>query len=158
MLSFQFGSEFASPPYEVFFSMISSNNTCRITNFQSLRTLRARALCPAAPYFLYIHIKYGCLQGTVRWEIPPSVFSSSQKSNPWPWPKGWQNFDSPGSLIPRGVWYPGESVFSNLNVKITEWNLNKNHEFFNPMVSGPGRFIWWKNWRLKILLDCPFNV
>ena len=37
-------------------------------------------------------------------------------------------------------------------------NLNQNRKYFNPLLSGPGWFQWWKkNWRSKISLDCPFN-
>ena len=58
-----------------------------------------------------------------------------------------------------GVWYPRESVFSNLlKNQITQQKLNKNRKYFDPLVSGPGWFKWCKSWRLKISLDCTFNI
>ena len=35
---------------------------------------------------------------------------------------------------------------------------NQNRNYFNPMVSGPDQFEWWKNWRSKISLDCLFKL
>ena len=55
------------------------------------------------------------------------------------------------SIILRGV--------SILYTKfwISQRKPNQKRNYFNPLVSGPGRFEWWKNWGSKILLDCPFN-
>ena len=65
--------------------------------------------------------------------------------------------DSPGypppgtltrrGIIPRGDW----TIWINWQI------LNQNRKYFNPLVSGPGRFELWKKWRSKISLDCPFN-
>ena len=50
-----------------------------------------------------------------------------------------------------GVSYLGNSVFLT-------YNLNSSAKIFNPLVSGPGRYVQiMKKWRPKILLDWPFN-
>ena len=53
-----------------------------------------------------------------------------------------------------GVWYPREtdspgyhtpgSQIFGLKIRITQWILNQNRKYFNPVVSGTGRFELWK--------------
>ena len=69
-------------------------------------------------------------------------------------------------MIPRGdwlcaVWYPEEidSVqYHNpgrfMTIQISHRKRNLNRKYFNPLVSDPGWFIWWRS---RISLDCPLK-
>ena len=57
----------------------------------------------------------------------------------------------------RGVWYPGESLFLTLKFEYLSEISTKIEKYFNPLIGDPDWFKEEKNWRLKILLDCPFN-
>ena len=47
--------------------------------------------------------------------------------------------------------------FYNTKIRISRRKRSQKRNYFNPLVRGPGRFEWWKNWELKISLDCPFK-
>ena len=46
---------------------------------------------------------------------------------------------------------------SNTNILLKTTNLIQNRKYSSFLVSGSGRFIWWKKWRLIIPLDSPFK-
>ena len=57
-----------------------------------------------------------------------------------------------------GVWYPGEIDSAQyhtpgrfIKIRITRRKLNQNRKYFNPLVSGPGWFKWWKQIDVKNL-------
>ena len=52
-------------------------------------------------------------------------------------------------MIPRG------SQFFEPKLWITPQNLNQNWKYFNPLVSGPDRFQWWKKLEVKNLVVKP---
>ena len=47
----------------------------------------------------------------------------------------------------------GWNIFAQLKFKITQWKLNQNQKYFNPLVSGQGWFEWWKKWRKNLVGD-----
>ena len=57
-------------------------------------------------------------------------------------------YDTPGEIDSLQYDTPGEILTRN--------SAKQNRIYFNPMVSGPGKFHWWMG--LKISLDCPFNT
>ena len=71
---------------------------------------------------------------------------------------------TPYSMILRGTWLRAVSYCAELdsaqhdtarNLKknrISRRNLNQNQNYFNPLVSGPGRFEWLKNWGVENLV------
>ena len=72
----------------------------------------------------------------------------------------WKSHLTRWGMIPQGDWlcavsYPKE-IHKNWYT-VTLQKLNQNQKYFNPLVSGPGWFEWWKNLRSKISLDCPFK-
>ena len=51
-----------------------------------------------------------------------------------------------------------KKVWTCRGIQITQQIFNQNRKYFNPVASGPGMYEWWeKNWRSKILWDCPFK-
>ena len=59
-----------------------------------------------------------------------------------------------GSFRRTGYFY----TFSTLYCTVSDWRKrNKKRNCFNPFVSGPGRFEWWKKRGSKISLDYPFK-
>ena len=61
-------------------------------------------------------------------------------------------YDTPGRLNCRGT-----IQRIDWKIWITRRILKHNRKYFNPLVSGPGRFELLKVWRSKISLYCPFN-
>ena len=62
-------------------------------------------------------------------------------------------YDTPGRLNCRGT-----IQRIDWKIWITRRILKHNRKYFNPLVSGPGRFELLKVWRSKISLYCPFNT
>ena len=78
-------------------------------------------------------------------------------------------YDTPGrftlrSLIPRGdwlcaVWYPRDidspgyyTLGRFIKIRISQQNQNQNQKYFNPLVSCPGWFKWWKKLEVENLV------
>ena len=59
---------------------------------------------------------------------------------------GWNFILTPRGIIPWGV------SFLEPKVRITPRNLNQNKKYFNPLVSAPDRFKWWKKLEVENLV------
>ena len=54
-------------------------------------------------------------------------------------------------IIPRGDWLAAVSYSTDdRKIWITRWILNQNRKYFNPLVSGPGRFELWREKKLEV--------
>ena len=58
-----------------------------------------------------------------------------------------KNHMTPRSMITRGDWLHAVCHTPGRFRKVwtTRRNLNQNRKYFNPLVSGPGKFEWWKS-------------
>ena len=71
-------------------------------------------------------------------------------------------YDTGRRLIQRSILQQKDSaqydtaLSQSRKTGITWRNLNQNRKYFNPLLSGPGRFELKKN-TSKIMLECPFK-
>ena len=68
-----------------------------------------------------------------RWNVPLNRIRKSHMT--------------PRSMITRGDWLHAVCHTPGRFRKVwtTRRNLNQNRKYFNPLVSGPGKFEWWKS-------------
>ena len=75
-----------------------------------------------------------------------------QGVRPQDWLAGvWEGPGTRGVML--GLWN-----LESRNFELNIWILNQNPTYFKPIVSGPGKFDWWRNVRSKNLWVCSFKI